>query len=66
MLSFTITKNDKATKKTVKAKYMDSIWTQFNGYAKKKGAVSQDKEGAIGCMVWVLPTGEILELKHND
>jgi len=62
--TFTITKNDKATK-TVKAKYIDSIWTQFNGYAKKKGAVSQNKKGAIGCMVWVLPTGEILELKQN-
>jgi len=64
MLSFTITKNDKAIK-TVKSKSMNSIYTNFNGYAKNKGAVRQDKKGAIGCMVWVLPTGEILELKHN-
>lgn len=61
MLTFKIAKNDKATK-TITAAQMNSIYTKFNTYAKQKGATIQEKESAIGCMVWILPTGETLEL----
>ena len=50
--------------KTIKAKGMNSIYSQFNTYAKKKGAVSRDDASAIGAMVWVLPAGNVLSLSR--
>ena len=54
--------NNNTVIKTIKAKGMNSIYTQFNNYAKKRGAVSKIQSGAVGVMVWVLPGNDVLSL----
>ena len=61
-MTYQIIKNDTAIK-TLTAKGMDSIYNQFNGYAKKRGATYEERSGAIGAMVWVLPSKEVLSLR---
>ena len=60
-MTYQILRNDTVIK-TISAKGMNSIYTQFNGYAKKRGATSETRNGAIGVMVWVLPSKEVLSL----
>ena len=62
-MTYQILNNDTVVK-TIKAKGMNSIYTQFNSYAKKKNAVSRDDGNAIGAMVWVLPNGDVLSLSQ--
>lgn len=42
---------------------MNTIWTQFNRYAKSKNAIAQDDSTVLGLMVWVLPNGDRLSVK---
>ena len=60
-MTYQILKNDTVIK-TISAKTMNSIYTQFNGYAKKHGATAVYNSGAIGVLVWVLPNQEVLSL----
>ena len=62
-MTYQILNNDTVVK-TIKAKGMNSIYAQFNTYAKKKSAVSRNDRNAIGAMVWVLPNGDVLSLFH--
>lgn len=48
--------------KTIKAKELNSIWNQFNRYAKKRGATAEERSGAIGVLVWILPNSDVLSL----
>ena len=41
---------------------MNTIWTQFNRYAKGKDAIAQGDSTVLGSMVWVLPNGDRLSL----
>ena len=61
-MTYQILKNDSVIK-TIQAKNMDSIWTQFNGYAKKRKATPESRSGAVGVMVWILPSEDVLSLK---
>ena len=61
-MTYQILKNDTVIK-TISAKGMNSIYTQFNGYAKKRGATPETRSGAIGVMVWVLPSKDVLSLR---
>lgn len=54
--------NNSTVVKTITAKGMNSIWTQFNGYAKKRGATAEERSGAIGVLVWILPNQDVLSL----
>lgn len=60
-MTYQILKNNTVIK-TIKAKGMESIWTQFNGYAKKRGATAEERSGAIGVLVWILPSNDVLSL----
>ena len=60
-MTYQILKN-KTVVKTIKAKGMESIWTQFNTYAKKRGATAEERSGAIGVLVWILPNNDVLSL----
>ena len=60
-MTYQILRNDTVIK-TISAKTMNSIYTQFNGYAKKRGATSEPRNGAIGVMVWILANQEVLSL----
>ena len=60
-MTYQILKNDTVVK-TISAKSMDSIWTQFNSYAKKRKATPESRSGAVGVMVWVLPSNDVLSL----
>ena len=50
--------------KTLSAKGMNAIYNQFNSYAKKRKAVLREDKDAIGCLVWVLPAGNVLSLSR--
>ena len=60
-MTYQILKNNTAIK-TISAKGMESIYNQFNGYAKKRGATPESRSGAVGVMVWVLPSNDVLSL----
>jgi hypothetical protein len=60
-MTYQILKNNVEIK-TLNAKGMNSIYNQFNIYAKKRQAISKPCETAIGMMVWTLPNGETLAL----
>ena len=60
-MTYQILRNDTVIK-TLTAKTMNSIYTQFNGYAKKRSATYEERSGAVGAMVWVLPSKEVLSL----
>ena len=60
-MTYQILRNDTVIK-TISAKTMNSIYTQFNGYAKKRSATAKTRNGAIGVMVWVLPSKDVLRL----
>ena len=60
-MTYQIIKNDTVIK-TISAKTMNSIYTQFNGYAKKRGATAETRNGAIGVMVWILANQDVLSL----
>ena len=62
-MTYQILKNNTVVK-TLTAKGMDSIYNQFNGYAKKRGAVSKIQSGAVGVMVWILPSNDVLSLSR--
>lgn len=61
-MTYQILKNETVVK-TIKAKGMESIYNQFNTYAKKRSATSESRSGAVGVMVWILPSEEVLSLK---
>ena len=54
--------NNDTVVKTIKAKGMESIYNQLNGYAKKRGATAESRSGSVGVMVWILPSGDVLSL----
>lgn len=60
-MTYQILRNDTVIK-TIRAEGMNSIWTQFNGYAKKRGATAEERSGAIGVLVWILPNQDVLSL----
>ena len=60
-MTFNITKDGNKVK-TISAKDMDSIYNEFNTYATSKCCTPRAKSGAIGVLVWAMPSGEILEL----
>ena len=54
--------NNEILIKTITAKGMASIYNQFNTYAKQRKSTPESMTGVIGCMVWVLPNGDVLSL----
>ena len=60
-MTYQILKNDTVIK-TISAKELNSIWTQFNSYAKKRGATAEERSGAVGVLVWILPNNDVLSL----
>ena len=60
-MTYQILKNDTVVK-TITAKGMESIWTQFNNYAKKRGATAEERSGAVGVLVWILSNQDVLSL----
>ena len=61
-MTYQILKNDTVVIKTITAKGMESIYNQFNRYAKKRNSTPESRSGAVGVMVWVLPNGDVLSL----
>ena len=53
-LTFQVAKNGNPGR-TVSARTMNSIWTQYNSPLRKKGFVFKSKKGSIGGAVWVNP-----------
>ena len=60
-MTYQILKNNTVVK-TLTAKSMASIYNQFNNYAKKRGATSEERSDAVGSMVWILPSNDVLSL----
>ena len=60
-MTYQVLKNDTVIK-TIKAKGMESIYNQFNNYAKKRGATAETRSGALGVLVWILPSNDVLSL----
>jgi hypothetical protein len=57
-LQYQVYLDGKPAKKIFKAKYMDSIWTQFNKWAKSKGATEYIQDTKyIGEMAWKTKDG---------
>ena len=48
--------------KTIEAKGIESIFNQFNSYAKKRGGNYELRDGVVGAMVWILPNQDVLSL----
>ena len=48
--------NGQLVKKQFKVTNVNSLWTQFNNYAKGKGAKTYEYTGAVlGGIIWILP-----------
>ena len=62
MLRYQILNDDKAVK-SISAKGLVSIHSQFSNYAKNKGAVCRENNCLVCPFVWVLPSGSILSLQ---
>jgi hypothetical protein len=56
------TKNGKAVK-TISATSMNSIYTQFNNWAKAQGSTIIEDSDAVGMMKWQTPKG-VAELQQ--